>query len=162
MREIFFFSCILSVFSSFSSLFSGFYHAKQNEEYGGAFLISKSRLINSTEKLRESWYPEGVIFSLVQRHQHCLDCKTLFLRDYFDFSSDHLSSLTNIVGTMSMNTQQEILSLLNERLEDTVHELKRWSSNSSRKKIVSVIPFSEEVANPGGQDPAYLKLHQDI
>lgn len=146
-----------------SNYFSGFYHAIKNEEYGGAFLISKERYINSSHKFDSIWYPEGVILSLVQRNHLCLDCNTLFLRDYFDFSSDHLSSTTNIIGTMSIHTQKNILNLLNVRLENTIKDMKRYISNTTqRKKVVGIIPFSGEIGNPGSNDPIYTELHQKI
>lgn len=146
-----------------SSYFSGFYHALKNEEYGGAFLVSKERFINSSDNIHSIWYPEGVILSIIHRNHLCINCNTLFLRDYFDFSSDHLSSTTNIVGTMPMETQKHVLEILNNRLDNTVKDLSRYISNSTqRKKVVAVIPYSGEIANPGSNDPAYLELHQKI
>ena len=151
---------------SFSSSFSGFYYANKNEEYGGGFLVSKERFLNSSERILSIWYPEMVIFSVVQKNSKCLDCNSLFLRDYFDFSSDHLSSTTNIIGTMPIDTQKSLLELLNYRLENTLKDLIRSITNTTqqqqRRKVISIIPYSEEVANPGSNDLLYLQLHQQI
>jgi hypothetical protein len=155
------------------ALFSGFYSPKESEDYGGAFLVSKERLIASKRMLDNAWYPEGIIFSVVHPKDSCRDCKTIFTRDYFDFSSDHLSSTTNIIGTMPSHTQIKIIQFLNQKLKDTLHEMKRWSSFSSppqgnttlttqRRKIVGIIPFSEEVANPNSHDHTTLQLHQQM
>jgi hypothetical protein len=146
---------IFSSLSSVSGLFSGFYSAKDSENYGGAFFISKSKLLQQKIMLERAWYPEGIIFSVIQASQFCNDCKTIFTRDYFDLSSDHLSSTTNIIGTMPMETQKRILKYLNNRLIQTVKSIKdsiptsTTSSSSSshnmtnRKKVVAIIPFSQ-------------------
>jgi hypothetical protein len=166
----------ISIFLIFSSLtfvsgiFSGFYFAKEHEDYGGAFLVSKNKLIQSKLMIERAWYPEGIIFSIIKSNQFCSDCKTIFSRDYFDFSSDHLSSTTNIIGTMPMETQKRILKYLNYRLTQTVKSIKDSipsSSSSSqnvthRKRVVGIIPFSQEIANPGSQQNEYLRLHQQI
>lgn len=145
------------------SLFSGFYYANKNEEYGGAFLIHKERFLNSTLKLDLSWYPEGVIFSVIQKNNLCLDSNIIFTRDYYDFLSDHLSTTTNIIGTMPLDTQINILNYYNSRFKNIIKNLKYYITNTTkRNKIISIIPYSEEIANPGGNDKKYIELHQQI
>lgn len=174
---------LLSLLSSLSlvpGLFSGYYSAKENEDYGGAFLITTKKLISLQKLIEHVWFPEGLILELVKPNQHCPQCQTIFTRDYFDFSCDHLSSTTNIIGTMPMETQKKIIKYLNFRLAQTVKNIRdsipsppsSTTSSSAissihsshnvtyRKSIVAIIPFSQEIANPGSLHNEYVKLHQ--
>ena len=137
----------------YNSAFSGFYIPVENEQYAGAFLISKDRLVNSSNRLAAAWFPEDVIFKIVKfflKPEYCVNCSSLFLRDYLDFSIEHLSSSTNIVSTMSTNTQVGIMKMMSANLNATINSLKREGTSEfhHRQRVVGVIPYTEEIANP--------------
>jgi hypothetical protein len=120
--------CALASFSiSADALdeFSGFYHpdlGTTSEDYAGAWLVSKQRLLMANSSISTILNLEGASFHVVRIP--CHSCKSFLTRDYFDFLVEHQSSTTN--QAPGDNTVQDIiLKRIKRRVSGMERKLKR-------------------------------------
>mmetsp|Transcript_434 Transcript_434/g.826 ORF Transcript_434/g.826 Transcript_434/m.826 type:complete len:309 (+) Transcript_434:20-946(+) len=135
---------------------SGVYSPNRNELYAGAFLISKSRLLQSENNIRAASYPESIVLNVVLKN--CHNCRTLLTRDYLDFCIEHLSSSSNVVGYLPKSEQIEAMKYYSKNMAQNVEDIRdsvilsRRSNFTLSSLTIAMIPFSEGIANPGGRE----------
>ena len=174
--------------SSFSPDFSGFYVPNTNiasEDYAGAWLVSKSRLLYSIPHITEAGNNDDVTFHSTRYSDMCRviykkyiiiytsisliftsiyffhyfenkACATLLTRDYFDFFVEHLSAATNTLPSEN----DAIFAAISKKIRRKVTTMKSFGMYSARddrmNRTLAHIVYS---SNPGSADPNHFQLN---
>ena len=137
---------LLASVSLCSSQFSGFYAWNRTEptiaeDYAGAWLVSKQRLLAAEVDIASGYAIEHGCFAVL-RHQRS-NYETLFTRDYFDFMVEHLSSTTNL---FPVATDAALFNVTSHRLSMTITKLKKMQrgvlSDSRTNSTLAMIVYS--------------------
>lgn len=123
---------------------SGFYAWNRTEptiaeDYAGAWLVSKERLVGAESSIVGGSRIEHGCFGVLR--QTCPNCETFFSRDYFDFMVEHLTSTTNLFPVQS----DDLFNVTSNRLSVTIGKLKkqrRISPDLRARSTLAMIVYS--------------------
>lgn len=160
------FLCLAVLFETNCQQFSGLYipnTKNTSEDFGAAWLISRSRLI-ATEPLYDTTGEVSMAaVSLVTVRNRCKNCHTLLTRDYFDFLVEHLSASTNNLP----NSNKYLFRALSRRMSTTAQGLKKIAMRSvvteqRLNETIGVLVYSSNAYSQSSTKAKVLTHHKSI
>jgi hypothetical protein len=135
--------------------FSGFYHPDihtTSEDYAGAWLLSKNRLLMANESISRILNLEGATFHVVRIG--CHSCASFLTRDYFDFLVEHQSSTTNQAPAES-EVSDVILKKMSKRVSGMVRKMRKrhyLNVDVRADSTVAIMVFSTNSASAANEN----------